>query len=88
VHVQGPYEEGTRLICRKPVEIIVFKDDLPENHIIEPGTECVIAGGGLFPAVEITCPVLEATLRVRMPYDFDWREHFSILKYRHLIVVK
>ncbi len=84
----GLYEEGTKLSCKKAVEIVVFKDDGPESYVIEEGTECVISADGLFPTVEISCDAMDVVLRVRIPFDFDWRGHFSVKKYRHLSIVK
>ena len=84
---KGPYEKGTILRFKKEVVVIVFRDDEPIEHTIEPGITCVVHSV-CPPKVDIVGDNALKVLRVELEQDTEWSEYFEIIKYRHLRVIK
>lgn len=84
---EGPYEKGTVLQFKKEVVVVVFKDDEMVEHTIEPGIQCVIHSIDP-PKVDIVGDNSAKILRVELEPGSSWSEYFTIIKYRHLRVMK
>ena len=82
----GLYQVGTILRFKKPVSIIVFKEETVEEHIIEPGIQCVISELSP-PKVDVVGD--EKILRVELdPQRTPWADYFDVVSFKHLRVIK
>ena len=83
---KGPFQIGTVLKFKRPVSIVVVKDDSLEEHLIDAGISCVIHSLDP-PKVDIVGD--EKVLRVELdPWKTPWADFFEVISYRHLRVIK